>query len=633
MKKRIGLFFSMLILAVLPGRMMAQTDSCAITSLPVFWDFENCNTSIDSLIYGFPCGWSIIPPTQVNSFSPHVYELAKFAHSGTKAMRFFCSWGSYLVLPPLCDTLDANQLSLSFYAKINEDWSTLATLEIGVMTDSSDASTFTAVYTLAGLDSLYHPVDINLSSYTGTGKYIAFHDNTYGALPNISIDDLTLDWIPVCQRPSIPTVTNVESRSANITWTHYADSTEYVVFYRSVYDSIWHTDTVTTTSLTLINLIPSSTYELYVKAMCSPGMPSETVTFTTECAADIISVPQTWDFEEATVYDMEPCWNRIRIGNYPRVESYHPQSGSQSLCFYDSYGAIAIMPFVNSDYLDIRDLQVSFYIYNHRAHMYPASCIDVGVMTDPNDASTFTLVQRIDSLQDTYIHVTVPFYMYADSGSYIAFRDPNVYGIPSATSNYYYDIYIDSVTVEYSLFSPCETPTDLQQIIALKEAGSINVTWTDNADVSQWNLQYRSLNGDWTTVVVTGMPEYAIDNLENGEDYEIRVQAVCDDNVSEWSAILIATATNSGLDSWLAASVTLYPNPAREYVDVRVDGDVNVTEMEVYDVYGKAVCTVGGVNSDSPLQTRINVSNLSAGIYFVRVTTDYGTVTKRFVKQ
>ena len=51
--------------------------------------------------------------------------------------------------------------------------------------------------------------------------------------------------------------------------------------------------------------------------------------------------------------------------------------------------------------------------------------------------------------------------------------------------------------------------------------------------------------------------------------------------------------------------------------------------MEVYDVYGKLINTVTVV--DNP--TRINVSNLANGMYFVRVTTEAGAVTKTFVKK
>jgi hypothetical protein len=60
-----------------------------------------------------------------------------------------------------------------------------------------------------------------------------------------------------------------------------------------------------------------------------------------------------------------------------------------------------------------------------------------------------------------------------------------------------------------------------------------------------------------------------------------------------------------------------------------VDENINVTGMEVYDVYGKLINTVNVVENP----TRINVSGLANGMYFVRVTTEEGTVTKTFVKK
>ena len=61
--------------------------------------------------------------------------------------------------------------------------------------------------------------------------------------------------------------------------------------------------------------------------------------------------------------------------------------------------------------------------------------------------------------------------------------------------------------------------------------------------------------------------------------------------------------------------------------------NVQCEGIEVIDVYGKVVRTVVGANDYSPVPTRINVSGLTAGLYFVRVTTDAGTVTKTFVKK
>ena len=86
----------------------------------------------------------------------------------------------------------------------------------------------------------------------------------------------------------------------------------------------------------------------------------------------------------------------------------------------------------------------------------------------------------------------------------------------------------------------------------------------------------------------------------------------------------------------LLESVTVYPNPTKDYVNVQCtmnDETLEVKGIEVIDMYGKVIYTVVGANNYSPLQTRINVSGLAAGMYFVRVTTDQGVVTKTFVKR
>lgn len=185
----------------------------------------------------------------------------------------------------------------------------------------------------------------------------------------------------------------------------------------------------------------------------------------------------------------------------------------------------------------------------------------------------------------------------------------------------------------------CEAPTNLQQVVSgtETEAGVITVTWTDNAGTSLWNLHYRKNDELWTSAVVIGTPEYTITDLTPNTDYEIQVQAVCESNMSEWSAPLIATSSegndDDGVAEHLLNRIRLYPNPAKDYIDVVVDGEMlNIDNMEVYDVYGKLV-TVVGANNDSPIRTRINVSGFAQGMYFVRLTTSGGTVTKSFVRQ
>lgn len=104
-------------------------------------------------------------------------------------------------------------------------------------------------------------------------------------------------------------------------------------------------------------------------------------------------------------------------------------------------------------------------------------------------------------------------------------------------------------------------------------------------------------------------------------DYTQTLQTVhgCD------SVVTLHLTITVGIDDYdVIGNIVLYPNPAIQYVDVRVDGDMVVKGIEIYDMYGKLVRVSETVH--------VNVSDFADGIYLVRVTTDKGMVTKRFVK-
>ena len=174
---------------------------------------------------------------------------------------------------------------------------------------------------------------------------------------------------------------------------------------------------------------------------------------------------------------------------------------------------------------------------------------------------------------------------------------------------------------------PCEVPTGLVASNITKE--SFTVTWDNHDGVSSWNVQYRPLNGQLSSAV-TYTNHYDFTDLTAETVYQVQVQANCGDgNLSEWTGIYEVTTLVDGIENYLINRISLYPNPAKEYVDIRVDENVNVKGMEVYDVYGKLINTVNVI--DNP--TRISVSGLADGMYFVRVTTDQGVATKQFVKR
>ena len=75
-------------------------------------------------------------------------------------------------------------------------------------------------------------------------------------------------------------------------------------------------------------------------------------------------------------------------------------------------------------------------------------------------------------------------------------------------------------------------------------------------------------------------------------------------------------------------AVTLYPNPATDVVTVQAGSPIR--EVTVYDLTGRTVAVE--TRFIASLQCDMNVSSLPAGIYLLKVVTDSGVQTGRFVK-
>jgi hypothetical protein len=195
----------------------------------------------------------------------------------------------------------------------------------------------------------------------------------------------------------------------------------------------------------------------------------------------------------------------------------------------------------------------------------------------------------------------------------------------------YYGSEMNFTTLEQGV-EPCDVPTGLTAS-NITHDGFV-ISWNANADVNNWNIHYRPQNGQWTSANAN-TNQYAISGLAEQTTYEVQVQADCgDNNLSEWSEQLSVTTQPDGIDNYLLNSITIYPNPANDVVNVQCTmNNVQLEGIEVIDVYGKVVRTVVRANNYSPMQTRINVSDLANGMYFVRVTTEEGAVTKTFVKR
>lgn len=84
-------------------------------------------------------------------------------------------------------------------------------------------------------------------------------------------------------------------------------------------------------------------------------------------------------------------------------------------------------------------------------------------------------------------------------------------------------------------------------------------------------------------------------------------------------------------DHSLETDVTLYPNPAGNELNITLDMDLGNVSMTVYNMLGDKIYAANGFFANGKGQ-KINVGNLSPGIYFLELRKENATIKKKFVK-
>jgi len=79
---------------------------------------------------------------------------------------------------------------------------------------------------------------------------------------------------------------------------------------------------------------------------------------------------------------------------------------------------------------------------------------------------------------------------------------------------------------------------------------------------------------------------------------------------------------------FFASNFAVYPNPASNVLNIDSKSNVALTQLQLTDINGRIVKEVKA----SGLSTQINVSELNAGVYFLKATSAQGTGTTKIVK-
>jgi hypothetical protein len=323
------------------------------------------------------------------------------------------------------------------------------------MSDPANLTSFVACDTVNISATASTQYSVPLSNYTGHGQYPAIvmcrpGSGDYGYC---YVDDITLTYEP-CTRPGITSMT-VTDTSADFTW---APTNGYYYEWTLSLDDSTDINRTNDTTLSLTGLSPAQAYTLYLRSVCDDNGAWNAVNFRTECGA-LRQLPYFEDFESVTGGSSTTagspfidCWHRYCDGSswYPYIYynySSYAHSGNNSIYWYRSNTSDAsfgtsnwlILPPINTNVIPMTSVQLKFWAESSSTSYGPT--VQVGVMTDPNDTSTFRLVRNVDIDGTSYREYVTTFDNYTDSGSYITVR--------SVCDGQYWYAYFDDFTIEY----------------------------------------------------------------------------------------------------------------------------------------------------------------------------------------
>jgi subtilisin family serine protease len=148
-----------------------------------------------------------------------------------------------------------------------------------------------------------------------------------------------------------------------------------------------------------------------------------------------------------------------------------------------------------------------------------------------------------------------------------------------------------------------------------------------------WKLDPTSLNNPATQNSdnnVDNVEKVFIENAPAGK-YTIQVTNKGSLQAGSQDFTLIA----AGLDDMSLSSsdfemnnlIELYPNPSKEYINYSLPLDFKLEKITVYDTLGKVI------KQFETLGSKLNISELENGLYFVNFKGEKNSITKKFIKE
>ncbi len=329
---------------------------------------------------------------------------------------------------------------------------------------------------------------------------------------------------PSCLPPTNLVATLDANGDYELSWT--SDAGSFLVY---AGDSLY-ADDVTDTSYTFIGLPGSSIVSLGVACICSSGDTSGIVRINvaTPCGA-ITAMPWSYGFENDAEDATPRCWTVLdSVENY---SSYYPavyvygHTGSKSLAMFAEYDDDTNFIITPAITYNPGNLHVQFWAY---IGMDDAAVFEAGLMTDPNDVTTFQSLFSVNGTEvssynfEQYEFFTDSVDLSDGDTAYLAFRM-----VGDEDSYYGSQVFLDDISIKE--IPNCRMPLSGSGMVDSITYYGAHFSWAGVSE-SGYDLMLVSQNGNMldTMHVFSDSTFITVDTLQPGTLYDAYVAALCD---------------------------------------------------------------------------------------------------------
>ncbi|HRE78734.1 MAG TPA: T9SS type A sorting domain-containing protein [Flavobacterium sp.] len=217
----------------------------------------------------------------------------------------------------------------------------------------------------------------------------------------------------------------------------------------------------------------------------------------------------------------------------------------------------------------------------------------------------------------------------------------------------------DKTCLEGNTISPEMVGEYVHYVIRFENTGTFaaeNVVIADVIDATKFEINTlipQSSSHNFFARINGNKVEFIFENInlpfddENNDGYvafkiKTKPNLVLGDELTNTASIyfdynfpIITNTTSTTIEEPLSnqdfdfeTNFTLYPNPAKDVLNIKTKSEMDVKSVSIYNTLGQIIMTT--IHAENG---EINVSNLQTGSYFIKVFTDKGSSTAKFIKQ